>query len=218
MSEKTGEAWVDSRQKRRVDVAIAGALVPIVAPFVAASAAIIAATEREFPFITQERPGKEGIPITIAKLRTMPHGTEETMSGGHYDERATPIGRVLRVTRVDETPQLWNVLAGDMSMVGWRPLVKVHHDQFMNELFELSPEKHKRVERAYDIARPGWFDPYGVDMYVRGVPDTTEARADSIIRYTFEEASAKKDAQIMLAAFGIVKNIVGDTGIDVPGA
>jgi lipopolysaccharide/colanic/teichoic acid biosynthesis glycosyltransferase len=179
------------------------------------SAGVITATEREFPFITQKRPGKGGVPITIAKLRTMPHGTEETMSNGHYDERATKFGKVLRVTRVDETPQLWNVLTGDMSMVGLRPLVKVHHDQFMDEL---PPEQQKKVERAYDIARPGWFDPYGVDMYVHGVPDTAEARAESIIRYTFYEASAQKDMQIMLGAFGIVKNIVGDTGIDVPGA
>ncbi len=213
MGAKSGEAWLTSYHKRAIDVAMAGALAPVLAPFVAVSAGIITATELEPPFITQQRAGRGGAPIKIAKLRTMPHGTEETMSGGHYDPRSTKFGRVLRITRLDEMPQLLNVLKGDMSMVGLRPLVRIHHDQFMDEL---PPSQQQKVEKAYSIARPGWFDPFGVDMYVHGVPETSEGRAESIIKYTFYEASAKKDMQIMLNAMGIVRNIVSDTGIDVP--
>lgn len=212
MTRKVGPEWLLSKQKRAMDIAVASVAAPIASLVMVPTAALISITELEPPLITQQRYGRGGRPLRIAKLRTMPHGTEETMSNGHYDPRRTKIGRILSATRLDEGPQLWNVLTGSMSLVGLRPLVQVHHDEFISSL----PSKERaRVEMAYSIARPGWFDPYGVDLYVNGIEDTHEARAESIIKYVYEGASYNRDWQIMFHAFGIVKHLRGDSGVNL---
>jgi lipopolysaccharide/colanic/teichoic acid biosynthesis glycosyltransferase len=68
-------------------------------------------------FFMQERPGLRGCPFTLIKFRTMREG------GGADAERLTRVGRVLRATSLDELPELLNVLKGDMSLVGPRPLL-----------------------------------------------------------------------------------------------
>ena len=73
----------------------------------------------------QQRMGRFGRPFTILKFRTMrpPRQGDAEVSSGGTDQRITPIGQTLRRHRIDEWPQLWNVLRGDMSMVGPRPEV-----------------------------------------------------------------------------------------------
>lgn len=74
-------------------------------------------------FFVQERPGLNGIPFKMVKFRTM---TEETGEYGCLlpdENRLTPFGRLLRASSMDELPELWNVLRGDMSLVGPRPLL-----------------------------------------------------------------------------------------------
>lgn len=91
----------------------------------------------------QERPGKNGIPFRIYKFRTM---TDERNAEGILlpnNERLTGFGRFLRSTSLDELPELWNVLVGDMSLVGPRPLR-------MGYLERYSPEQARRHE-----VRPG---------------------------------------------------------------
>lgn len=98
-------------------------------------------------FFTQVRPGLRGKPFKMVKFRTM---TSERDSGGQLmpdSVRLTPFGRFLRATSLDELPELWNVLKGDMSLVGPRPLL-------MDYLPLYSPEQARRHEVLPGVT--GW--------------------------------------------------------------
>ena len=87
-------------------------------------------------FFRQERVGINARPFKIVKFRTMECGQEEERSfaGSRVDPRITNVGRVLRFFRVDEIPQLWNVLKGDMSIIGPRSLIKEEVEEFTSKV------------------------------------------------------------------------------------
>ena len=91
----------------------------------------------------QVRPGKEGRPFEMVKFRTMRDANDEDGNPLPDSERLTPFGNWLRSTSLDELPELWNVLKGDMSLVGPRPLL-------MEYLPLYNPEQYRRHE-----VRPG---------------------------------------------------------------
>lgn len=111
--------------KRATDIVVAGLGLLLASPLMLMSAALIRLTSPGPIFYSQERVGQNGRTFTIRKLRSMrPDAEKDTgavWSRGNADPRITPIGRILRKSRLDEVPQLWNVLVGDMSMVGPRP-------------------------------------------------------------------------------------------------
>ena len=110
--------------KRTFDLLVAGSLLLALSPLLAVAALLVVSTSRGGPFYRQTRVGKDGALFELWKLRTMRRGAEvETgaILAVPDDPRVTAIGRALRSARVDEIPQLWNVVQGDMSLVGPRP-------------------------------------------------------------------------------------------------
>jgi len=115
---------VAAASKRAFDILVSGALLLLCVPILGVSAAAIALTSRGGVFFDQTRIGRDGSAFRLWKLRTMRAGAEEktgAVLSSPGDPRVTAIGRLLRAARIDELPQLWNVLAGDMSLVGPRP-------------------------------------------------------------------------------------------------
>jgi lipopolysaccharide/colanic/teichoic acid biosynthesis glycosyltransferase len=110
--------------KRAGDLLGASILLLLLAPLIVLSAIVIRLTSRGPAFYAQTRLGRGGKPFRLYKLRTMTHGCE-TITGARWalpnDPRVTLFGRFLRRTQLDNLPQLWNVLKGDMSLVGPRP-------------------------------------------------------------------------------------------------
>ena len=115
-------AWQFS-VKRVIDVAFSLLAMIVLLPVFLVIAVLVKATSSGPVFFTQERLGKYGRPFRILKFRSMVHDAERNGPQLSYanDPRITRIGRWLRRTRMDELPQFWNVLKGDMSLVGPRP-------------------------------------------------------------------------------------------------
>jgi exopolysaccharide biosynthesis polyprenyl glycosylphosphotransferase len=123
--------------KRTIDIAIsAAALLVLAIPF-GLLAALVRLTSRGPVFYYQERMGLDGKRITIVKFRSM-FEDAEAESGPVWarenDPRVTPLGRLLRKSNLDELPQLWNVLRGDMSIVGPRPERPHFVEQFKHRI------------------------------------------------------------------------------------
>jgi lipopolysaccharide/colanic/teichoic acid biosynthesis glycosyltransferase len=109
--------------KRGFDVIVSGALLLLLAPLVAALALLVVTSSRGPALHRAARVGRGGHEFTMYKFRTMRAGAASAGPAitGRDDPRITSFGRALRSTRLDELPQLWNVLRGDMSLVGPRP-------------------------------------------------------------------------------------------------
>ncbi|MDQ6775313.1 MAG: sugar transferase [Actinomycetota bacterium] len=119
--------------KRVLDLALAGAGSALSAPVVALVALAIRVESPGSPIYRQTRVGVGGATFEIYKLRTMMHGAEFTGAGlaiQRGDARITRVGKVLRRFSLDELPNLWNVLRGEMSIVGPRPTVPVQVEQY----------------------------------------------------------------------------------------
>ncbi|HEY8923416.1 MAG TPA: sugar transferase [Polyangia bacterium] len=132
--------------KRLVDVTLAGTALVVTGPVLAVAACAVRATMGRPVLFSQVRPGRGGRPFTVHKLRTMTPGT------GDDAARLTPLGRLLRAASIDELPQLWNVLRGDMSLVGPRPLLMAY-------LARYTPEQARRHEVLPGIT--GWAQIHG---------------------------------------------------------
>ncbi len=113
--------------KRAFDVTASAAAIVVLLPFLPLVALLIKLDSKGPVFFKQKRLGQYGRLFTIYKLRTMAHNAPEVRNPdgsrfvGTNDPRLTRLGRILRDYSIDELPQLWNVLKGDMSVVGPRP-------------------------------------------------------------------------------------------------
>lgn len=119
--------------KRALDVVVACAVLVLFSPVLAGLSLLIVVTGGRPVLFRQERIGLHGRPFTLVKFRTM----KEPKAGQAMlltdADRVTSLGAFMRNTSLDELPQLWNVLAGDMSLVGPRPLLQAHLDLLDDE-------------------------------------------------------------------------------------
>lgn len=112
---------------------IAGAGLVLTSPILAAAALAIKLEDSGPILYRQARVGKDGEDFDLLKLRTMVVGAEQLGAGyavDRGDPRITRTGRFLRRTSIDELPQLWNVLRGDMSVIGPRPTLRYQVEQY----------------------------------------------------------------------------------------
>ena len=160
--------------KRFFDIAISLAAL-IALGWLMVIAAIAVRLESPGPAIfRQQRLGLGGKEFTFYKFRSMRVGAERTGSGvysGKNDSRVTKVGKLLRATSIDELPQLWNILRGDMSLIGPRPPLTYHpwpidqYSEFQRRMFEVRPgitgwaqvHGRKDVEWNHRIELSVWY-------------------------------------------------------------
>lgn len=119
--------------KRLMDVAGALAGMVLLSPFFALAAVAVYLSMGRPLLFRQVRPGLNGRPFTMVKFRTMANAYDATGRPLSDAERLTRVGRFLRSASLDELPELWNVLIGDMSLVGPRPLLTAYLDRYSAE-------------------------------------------------------------------------------------
>ncbi|MET0605202.1 MAG: sugar transferase [Beijerinckiaceae bacterium] len=107
--------------KRTLDIVLSLAAIAVLSPVIALTAAVIILSDGWPALFRQLRVGRNGAPFTIYKFRTYPIGTPDLPSADAATLTPTRLGRFLRRTNLDEIPQLFNILVGDMSLVGPRP-------------------------------------------------------------------------------------------------
>jgi lipopolysaccharide/colanic/teichoic acid biosynthesis glycosyltransferase len=135
---------------RVADVALAGLGLVVSSPFLAAAAVAIKLEDGGPILFRQTRVGKDGADFELLKLRTMVEGAERQGAGyavDRGDARITRVGRFLRRTSVDELPQLWNVVRGEMSVIGPRPTLRYQVERY---------DERQRLRLAVRPGLTGW--------------------------------------------------------------
>jgi lipopolysaccharide/colanic/teichoic acid biosynthesis glycosyltransferase len=140
---------------RAADLALAGLGLVVSAPALAVAAAAVKLTDGGPVLYRQRRVGKDGGEFGLLKLRTMVVGAEGIGTGPAVDRgdpRITRVGRVLRRLSVDELPQLWNVIRGEMSVIGPRPTLAYQVERY-------TPRQRRRLEVKPGLT--GWAQIHG---------------------------------------------------------
>jgi lipopolysaccharide/colanic/teichoic acid biosynthesis glycosyltransferase len=140
---------------RATDVTVAGAALVVASPVLGLAALAVKLTSRGPVLYRQTRVGRNSVDFELLKLRTMVEGAE--MQGAGFavdrgDPRITRVGRILRRLSLDELPQLWNVVRGDMSVVGPRPTLRYQVERY-------TERQRRRLEVKPGIT--GWAQVHG---------------------------------------------------------
>lgn len=182
--------------KRVLDFVAAFVLLIVLSPIFAISALLIAMKHDGPILFRQERPGKDGKIFTVYKFRTMSTELYDRNGRELSDfERMTRLGRIMRKTSIDELPQLINILKGDMSFIGPRPLLKEYLELY-------SPEQMRRHEVLPGIS--GWAQ-------VNGRNSLTWDEKFTYDVYYVDHYSFKMDIQIFAKT---VANVLRQNGIN----
>jgi exopolysaccharide biosynthesis polyprenyl glycosylphosphotransferase len=193
--------WSTTALKRAVDIAVSAIGIVLLAPVMLVIGLLVRLDSRGPALFKQLRAGRHGKPFRFIKFRTMCKDAEERISEVlsvddlkepmyklRSDPRVTRVGRLLRRTSLDELPQLFNVLRGDMSLVGPRP----------EELWLV--ERYGETERFRLEMRPGITGP----MQVHGRGQLTFQERLAVEREYVENYSLEKDARILLRTVGAI--------------
>jgi lipopolysaccharide/colanic/teichoic acid biosynthesis glycosyltransferase len=199
--EETGAGSGGWLVKRSLDVILASLLLLVTAPILCVAAVLIRLSGPGPVLFRQERTGYRGRPFTIYKLRTMTDGAAllqdelHSQDSGrvffkvHNDPRITPVGRILRRTSIDELPQLFNVVRGDMSLIGPRPLSATESERLV------WPRDRRRFAVPPGIT--GLWQVSGRSL----LPDEERVQLD--VRYV-EQWSLLLDLEILLRTLPVV--------------
>lgn len=182
--------------KRACDVAFSAAGMLLLSPLYVAVAIAVKCSSEGPVIYKQERVGLHGVPFNILKFRTMKHNAEPTIPllSADDDPRITRVGRILRKYRIDELPQLWNVLRGDMSIVGPRP----ERRYFIHQIEEKAPY----YSLLYKI-RPGLTSWGPIKVGYTDTMDKMVRRLNYDIVY-MENMSLLLDLKILFFTVGVV--------------
>jgi exopolysaccharide biosynthesis polyprenyl glycosylphosphotransferase len=184
--------------KRAFDIAISAIMLVLLAPLYLILALLVWTSSKGPIFYRQERIGLHGLPFEIIKFRTMCLHAESTTPqlSTDNDPRITKVGRWMRKYRLDELPQFWNILRGDMSIVGPRP----ERRYFINQIEEKAPY----YCMIYKI-RPGLTSWGPIKVGYTDTLDKMVRRLNYDIVY-IENMSIKLDIKIMFHTIGVIFN------------
>ena len=187
--------------KRVFDALFSATTLVLLTPLLLVIAAAVAAESRGGAFYHQERIGRHGVPFRLHKFRSMQvHREGAQVTLGTSDPRITSVGRVLRNYKLDELPQLWNVVKGDMSLVGPRPEVAKYVALYTDEMREVL------------TVRPGLTDPASIAGFDEG--ERLEAAADPERHYReiiMPEKVQQQLAYVRSATFGSDIRVIART-------
>ncbi len=193
---------------RALDLALGTVGSLITAPLVAALALLVRLETPGHPIYTQTRIGRDGRAFSIYKLRTMVSGAEFTGAGlaiAQGDDRITRVGALLRRYSLDELPNLWNVIRGEMSIVGPRPTIPVQVEQYT---------ERQRGRLAVKPGITGWAQ-------INGRASLPWPERIELDLWYVERRSPALDLQIIARTVSLVLNghglYKGETGGWVPG-
>ncbi len=187
----------DDRLKRALDLALAAAGLVVTAPALLLIALLVRKSSPGPVIFSQERVGRYGRLFLIHKFRTLRVDTPGPLVSASGDSRVTPVGAVLRRTKLDELPQLWDVLRGEMSLVGPRPEVPIYA--------ELWPSA---VRETILSVRPGITDP--ASLLFRNEADELALAADPDKHY--RTALLPRKARLY-AEYVRTRSVAGDLAI-----
>lgn len=184
--------------KRLLDLLLAALALLLTLPLLLTAALLVRVKMGSPVFFRQSRPGRGGQPFSLLKLRTMRSALDADGEPLPDDQRLTALGSRLRRWSIDELPELWNVLKGDMSLVGPRPLLEEYLERY-------SPDQARRHEVLPGIT--GWAQIHGRNE------QSWEQRLEMDVWYV-DRVGLALDLRILLTT---ARMIVSGKGVSAPG-
>lgn len=193
---KSGEEWLKSKEKRLFDILFSSATSVLLLPMGTVALMAVMIENRHMPIFRQERIGSPKTELWVPKLRTLDGPIEHRPSqNGHSHTRAVgKLSRLVRKMHLDETPQLGLVVAGKMSVVGPRPIVKPEFEEIMDSL---DPSERSEWLKARRISKPGLVNGLSPAQHTPGYENSPREVAAADIAYA-QDASWDEDKRIIL--------------------